>query len=163
MPGEYQNRVPGKAYQLIERPELARTVAPASCIEEVAPLRIVVLQFQTAQVGDDEAAVPKPDSADDVVEKIALALVATPDHDAGLLGQTPSLETILRTGIVAIAVGDLIVALVRLSADDTGLLGRAPGFVRARTLVDFGSAAPLLGQTSGPGFGCCGGTRIVTT
>ena len=57
-PGIHENRVHGKADEVVERSKLARSLALTPDVEEVVPVRIVIPQFQTVPVGDDDTAVP---------------------------------------------------------------------------------------------------------
>ena len=135
---------------MVERGEqFARAFARTSRVQEVVPRPIVVPQLQGAFVHDDDAAVSKAGRAGDLVEKVALALVGTSYRDDRLFGETPSKETVPRTGVVLVNAENLVVALVGCAGDDAGLLGRAPVFEPCpRVLVDTRDAARLLGRSS---------------
>ena len=149
---------------MVQRGEqFARAFARPSRVQEVVPRLVVVPQLQSAFVHDDDAAVSKAGRAGDLVEKVALALVGTPDRDDRLFGETPSTETVPRTGVVFVAAENLVVALVGCAGDDAGLLGRAPGIERARVLVLPRDAGRLLGGRRGLAIGPRAGTLVVAT
>ena len=98
--GKDQDRVPGSAGESLNRvDEFTRASALAAGVEEVRPLRIVVLQLRSAFVRDDDAAVAETGRSGDPVQQVAIALVRAADDDGGLFGEAPGWARVLRDGI----------------------------------------------------------------